>query len=457
MKKMLCLLFSFLIFNLQSTPIDFHPDNLLCNEVISIGKEYKPKYDLNDVPYYAFMYDGYNWFIENIVGEYNFKKGYLYVKNLTDLSVKCLLNVQIDNLITVGYHDIFFIYENNIYRTDYEGTFIDNIYLGTDLSKAFCLDTNGFYFQDNNILKEYLFDQQEVKTYCCVNTIDKIIPLNYNELYLIDVDNERFVFNKGDNSLFATDQDASSQYRDDIDYQTVTLTQNNANLTELITQYPLNNSYFANAPGQCWHSHCIDYATCKKYGKVYQCRGYALYAYDKYSHRGSWTSVAGDYHIYATSSTEATSSKPYIPLSTTNDVSTYFATVPKGAYILLKNTGNGVHAIFYLGIYNSKLLTYECNYFAYKGSDGKWYTDCKITTPNRPYSSISDKYSYVKEAYWHLFNGSIESYDATYHKICCSTNSCGGYIIELHIFRTNNLGLMECRKCGYITGGNIHD
>lgn len=200
-------------------------------------------------------------------------------------------------------------------------------------------------------------------------------------------------------------------------------------------------TYFSDYRTPCSHHKtpaCHDDGSCDCYfyGTGIQCWGFAMYAYDQYSHKKSWEKIPGDYYPNQRN------------FSSSEELAKIFKTIPSSGFcIRFKDR----HSLFVENVTSEGITGYECNTLG----------NCNIRQFHYTYEDLVSDFlgSPVEYVYSHKYNGnSAESDGPGGHIIYCASSGCSGYIYEPHytlpyISQTGDYSL-TCELCGY-TGSDL--
>lgn len=206
------------------------------------------------------------------------------------------------------------------------------------------------------------------------------------------------------------------------------------------SEFPSGTSYFTKNSAACTDHH-IKYngeyhitssCNCRRYGAAYQCMGFAYYASDRYAHilgtEAQRPSVAANDRIAS------------VTLYSDAQMREYFGNLTTGAYIrfsMTSTSGEGNHSVVLVSSSSTGITVYDCN----------WDDQCGVQIRFMSYSAIRTKYPYICYGFSHTYNGSVASVSSLGHRVHCSGNSCGAYIIEPHSFPAFSSSV--CDVCGY--------
>ena len=414
------MLSTFCVIN-ASTNVDI--DDLVVNDkTVNYTEDFEMTFEIDGLDYYPFIYHESNeWFIENVIGPTSCQEGYLYSKNLESGQIIKLVSQPVE-IFREDESGVYFIYSNNIFFVDYNGNNIENVYAANGVLNTGILEVDGddIYFCEGNKIVKYNR-----------NNDMKSIVTNANDVYMLYVksDNELIYkdsygmcyLNKGeDNYNKVTILDEFSNLFSigenlEINSLSSTTTQIDSNLALVRNGYPIGNSYFTGS-----------------YGNSTQCMGYAMWAFDKYSHLSDWKGH---------SSLDVRSGPIYF--DTNADVISFFSGICTGAYVRLMRDSdvyNGFHSVFYKGKTSSIIYTYECNL----------YGNCEVTEQSRnlnQFRTFCDGVSdYATHDYVSISTYNV-SYNSTYHKQKCCSSGCNGYRLEQHYNPISSSN--TCAACGY--------
>lgn len=211
-----------------------------------------------------------------------------------------------------------------------------------------------------------------------------------------------------------------------------------------LPEFPADgNTYFNESETSACASHsgCDVFGgcSCLSYASSIQCAGFAIYAFDRYSHMsssGSWSIAADDRHR-----------NPNYPSTKTlaADLKKDIESLPIGSYVrLARTTSNPTtdgHSFVIVSTDNDGVTVYEAN----RGGN------CKVQIKYYTYTELLGVFPYLYETVYHNYSTTKVNYDSSYHKIECKTSGCNGYIYEKHSFTLNKNGKFVCSGCGYIS------
>ena len=299
------------------------------------------------------------------------------------------------------------------------------------------MTTTGLYFADKEHVQFIDCANNKVTDCGYYPDVQSIRAVSENEFFWVDSEDMGHLFN----SVTAETEEMSiDEFESAVNYgiDTTALTTNYPNNSYSLGQYGAGK-YFTKNGSACtdhWPGHNPCNATgsgcnCKFYGFGIQCMGFAVYAYDQYSHRSYWQDIAGD---QKTNDRKITSAADFKSIVTTLPSS--------GIYLRIE----GKHSLFIENVSDTGITGYECNI------GGK----CIISKFSYTYQEIANSYNggNVCETYSHHFSRSTATVvTPNAHKIKCISSGCTGYILEPH-YETLSTQSADgsagtCAACGY--------
>lgn len=190
---------------------------------------------------------------------------------------------------------------------------------------------------------------------------------------------------------------------------------------------------------------CPDgHAYCRSYAGGIQCLGFACYASDLFAHLTYDYNASGNWFAQRASCKYQGEEGEFTPLDNPDQLATLFAGMSPGAYVRLEwgspvnwLTNNG-HSFVVVEVYSDRVITYDCNV----------NNHCGISLENRTYNNIINwnGYDYLLNYVSHDFAEGIASYSSLYHYAECA--NCAGYCVAPHY--TRNPVRNACDLCGYV-------
>jgi len=327
----------------------------LVNEIVNSDDNFKCAFEINGLKYFPFIYenDG-NWYQENVIGPCDCEDGYFYVKNIETGEIRKLFNVKIDFFDTSN-NNVYFAYNNSLFECAIDGSGILNLYECEKINPyTICCKDETIYFYDSGKIKIFDINSKKIIYETSAENIIKIMPINEKEFFY-KVGDIVYLHNILFNTTIEFNGDTDSYYLMEnmsLSYETINLS--DPNLVDVVSKYPVGNSYFTKNENACHHAVGSLSSNCICYGFGYQCRAYASYATEKYSHTPVNTSSSSHLHYYSSSTIP-------IVFDTECQVISFFSSIPPGSFIRLSNDSSWGHSIFFYKISNTRIYTYECN------------------------------------------------------------------------------------------------
>lgn len=301
------------------------------------------------------------------------------------------------------------------------------------------MTTTGLYFADKEHVQFIDCANNKVTDCGYYPDVQSIRAVSENEFFWVDSEDMGHLFNR---VTAETEEMSIDEFESAVNYgiDTTALIKNYPNNSYSLGQYGAGK-YFTKNGNACTSHECCDsdddsnvLCNCKSYGFGIQCMGFAVYAYDQYSHRSYWQDIAGDQNATNRS------------VQTPDDIRKIVKALPSsGIYLRFEDE----HSLFIDNVSDTRVTGYECNVGG----------TCAVQRFDYSYEQLFSWYGkegdgIVNETYSHHFSRSTATIiTPNAHKIKCTSSGCNGYILEPH-YETLSTQSADgsagtCAACGY--------